>query len=164
MRRIWMVVFLAVVLAGLSGLATAQQTTAAARPLSESDIALLRQDVQTQRMEIISKAMQLSDAEAPSFWSLYREYANEQQQIGDQRLRIIKDYAANYENMPEPKAGELVRRMIDLDRRTFETRSKYVPMFEKVLSPRRAAKFFQVDRRLSMMVDLQLASEIPILQ
>ncbi len=163
MRRVLIIGLQVATLALLGSLALAQSQVAA-RPLSESDIALLRQDVQTQRMEIISKAMQLSDAEAPSFWSLYREYANEQQQIGDQRLRIIKDYAANYENMPEPKAGELVRRMIDLDRRTFETRSKYVPMFEKVLSPRRAAKFFQVDRRLSMMVDLQLASEIPILQ
>ena len=41
---------------------------------------------------------------------------------------------------------------------------KYWPEFEKVLTAKRAAKFFQVDRRLTLMVDLQLASGIPLMQ
>ena len=164
MRRLWMIVLQMVVLAGLSGMAAAQQTTAAANPLSESDIALLRQDVQTQKMEIITKAMQFSDAESSVFWPVYRDYANEQQKIGDMKYQIIKDYAQNYAAMTDTKAAELTGKMLDMEKATVQTREKYLPKFQQVLSPKRAAKFFQVDRRLSMMVDLQLASEIPILQ
>jgi hypothetical protein len=162
MRRMMTLGLLSFVLAGLTSSAIAQ--TATAKPLSDSDIALLRQDLQTQKTAIIGAAMKLTQTEEGSFWSLYRDYANEQQQIGDLRLRIIKDYAANYGNMPDPKAGELSRKMIDVDRRTFELRNKYLPMFEKILAPKRAAKFFQVDRRLSLLIDLQLTSEIPVLE
>ena len=172
MRKIVTFALQLALLAGFSSLAVAQtagnppktEAQASAKPLSDSDIALLRQDLQTQKMAIIAAAMKLNSTEESVFWSLYRDYANEQQQIGDLRFRMIKDYANNYQNMTDPKAGELTRKMIDIDRRTFELRSKYLPMFEKILAPKRAAKFFQVDRRLSLLIDLQITSEIPVIE
>ena len=172
MRKIVTIALQWALLTGFTTLAIAQtagdppktEATVSAKPLSDSDIALLRQDVQTEKMAIIAASMKLTPAEEPAFWSLYRDYANEQQQIGDLRYRLIKDYASNYENLQDAKAGELTRKLIDVDRRTFELRSKYLPMFEKIMAPKRAAKFFQVDRRLSLLIDLQLTSGIPVIQ
>ncbi len=160
------------VLAGLTGLAFAQteenpnrtEVTVEAKPLTESDIALLREDVQARKMEIITAAMNFTDAEATGFWPLYRDYANEQQKLGDKKYQIIKDYAQNYGQMNDTKAAELTGKMLELDKAAFENREAYWPRFEKVLGAKRAAKFFQVDRRLSLMIDLELTSEIPILQ
>jgi hypothetical protein len=153
------------VLTGLNSIAVAQtEVTVEAKPLSDSDIALLRHDLQSAKMDIITKTMQFTDAEAAAFWPLYREYANEQQEIGDTRYRLIKDYAANYDQMTDAKAGELTRKALDVERSKYELASKYLPRFEKVLTPKRAAKFFQVDRRLGLMIDLELSSAIPLLQ
>jgi len=154
------------VLAALSSLALAQTRDAVvvvAKPLTDSDIALLRQDVQAQKTDLITKSMQFSDTEAAAFWPLYKNYASEQKQIGDLKLALIQDYAANYDSMTDAKAGELSRKMLDIEKRTNDLRIKYLPLFEKALNQKRAAKFLQVDRRLSLMIDLQLVSIIPVL-
>jgi len=165
MKKIVIIGLQMAVLAGLNSLAVAQtEVTVEAKPLSESDIALLRHDVQAAKMDVITKTMQFTDAEAAAFWPLYRDYANEEHQIGDTTYRIIKDYAANYDQMTDAKAGELTRKALDVERSKYELASKYLPRFEKVLSPKRAAKFFQVERRLDLMIDLELSGAIPLLE
>jgi hypothetical protein len=41
-------------------------------------------------------------------------------------------------------------------------RMKYVPLFEKVISPRKTALWFQIDRRIDLLINLQLSSAIPM--
>ena len=41
---------------------------------------------------------------------------------------------------------------------------KYTPIFANVVSGKKTALFFQLDRRLVMLVDLQIASAIPMVQ
>jgi hypothetical protein len=39
---------------------------------------------------------------------------------------------------------------------------QYIPKFEQVLPGKKAALFFQLDRRIGLLIDLQLASMIPM--
>jgi Spy/CpxP family protein refolding chaperone len=152
-------------LIGWNSLAGAQTSmTVTATPLTDSDIALLRHDVQGQKMDIITKTMQFTDKEADAFWPVYRNYANEQSAVGDQEYQMIKDYAQNYGQMSDDKAAELAQKMFGIEQSRHDVQVKYWPQFEKVLTAKRAAKFYQVDRRLTLMVDLQLASGIPLMQ
>lgn len=43
-----------------------------------------------------------------------------------------------------------------------QTRQRFIPMVEKVIPSRKAALFFQVDRRLYELMDLQVASQVPL--
>ena len=152
-------------LAGLSGLAVAQDpVTVTAKPLTDSDIALLRHDVQGDKMAIITKTMQFTDAEAAAFWPVYRNYANEQQGVGDKEYQMIKDYAQNYGQMSDAKAAELAQKTFELEQTRHDIQVKYWPQFEKALTAKRAAKFYQVDRRLTLMIDLELSTEVPLMQ
>jgi hypothetical protein len=164
MRKIAIFGLQVIVLAGLSGSAMAQSVTVTAKPLTDSDIALLRHNVQADKMQIITKTMQFTDSEAAAFWPVYREYANEQQKLGEARYQLIKDYALNYGQMTDDKAAELIGKADDLDKQLLETRENYWPKFAKAISAKRAAKFYQVDKRLSMMIDLELSTEVPLLQ
>jgi hypothetical protein len=165
MKKILIIALEVAALIGWSSLAGAQTSaTVTAKPLTESDIALLRHDVQGEKMDIITKAMQFSDKEAAAFWPLYRNYANEQQAVGDQEYQMIKDYAQNYGQMTDDKAGELAQKTFAIEQSRHDIQVKYWPEFEKILTAKRAAKFYQVDRRLTLMVDLQLASGIPLMQ
>jgi len=58
----------------------------------------------------------------------------------------------------------MVQRLLNVDAKYLNLRQQYWPKFEKALGAKRAAKFFQVDNRLSLLVNLQLASEIPLLR
>jgi len=130
----------------------------------DTDIALLRSDVQAQKTDIIAHSMQLTDAQAKAFWPLFRDYSHQQQVIGDQRVQLIKDYAAQYDTMDDAKAEALMNRWLSYDDAKTKLRSEYYPQFRNAIGAKQAVKFFQIDQRLSMIVDLKLASEIPIVQ
>ena len=125
---------------------------------------LLRSDVKTQRVGIITEVMQLQGEEADKFWEVYREYEYEGSKIGDQRVALIKDYAAAYETMTDEKAEELMGRAFDIDQQRLALSKKYYKQFEKAVGPITAAKFMQVDNQLNLLVDLQISQALPLVQ
>ncbi len=112
---------------------------------SHFDGYLLRSDVQAQKTEIIGKTMQLNDSDAKAFWPLYREYSTKQQALGDQRVSVIKDYAAEYDSLTDSQADGLMDRMLKFDKSRNELRALYYPKFKKAIGAKQAAKFSQVD-------------------
>jgi uncharacterized membrane protein len=141
----------------------AQTVEVTAKPLTDTDIQLLRSDVQSAKNDVIAHTMKFSDAESAGFWPVYRDYARDQHAIGDQRVQLIKDYAANFDSMNDDKAKDLVQRMFKIDDQNLELRKDYWPKFVKVLGAKRAAKFYQVDNRLTEMINLELSSNIPLI-
>jgi hypothetical protein len=140
------------------------QTATTDQSGTDTDIALLRSDVQAQKTDIIGKTMQLNDTDAKAFWPLYREYANQQQTLGDQRVSVIKDYAAQYDTLTDAQADALMARMIKFNTSRIDLTAQYYPKFKKAIGAKQAAKFIQVDNRLTLVVDLQLANSVPIIQ
>jgi hypothetical protein len=148
----------------LSAVLFAQTSEPTAKPLSDSDIQLLRSDIQAGKHDIITATMQFTDAESVAFWPIYRDYAHDQQVIGDDRVALVKDYATNYDTMDDNKAKDMVQRMINIEKKTLNLREDYWPKFMKALGAKRAAKFYQVDNRLSMILNVQLTAAIPLIQ
>ena len=140
------------------------QTASTTQSGIDSDIALLRSDIQAGRNDIVAHNMQLTDAQAKAFWPLYREYTNQQQVIGDQRVSLIKDYASQFDSMNDAKAEGLMNRLLNYDQARTKLRADFFPRFSDAVGAKQAARFFQIDNRLNLLVDLQLASSIPIVQ
>jgi len=132
--------------------------------ITDADIQLLRSDVQADKNDIIAHTMEFSDSESKAFWPLYRDYARDQQAIGDERVQLIRDYAENVSSLDDSKAKDISQRLLSVEARYVELRQEYWPKFEKALGAKRAARFYQVDNRLSLLVNLQLASEIPLVR
>ena len=130
----------------------------------DQDIALLRKDIRSDKKQIIAANLQLTDAEAPKFWPVYDQYTAELAKINDTKVAAIKDYAANYSTLTNDKALALTRQIIEIDESMGQLRLKYVPIFSKVISGKKTALFFQLDRRLTMLVDLQVVSEVPLVE
>ena len=103
----------------------AQTTTPQSGSGIDSDIALLRSDVQTQKTDVIAHTMQFTDAQSQAFWPLYREYAGKQQTIGDQRVSLIKDYADSYNTLDDAKADELAGRQVPPGRQPVNSISRF---------------------------------------
>jgi len=144
--------------------ATAQTAAVADKPLSDTDIQLLRSDVQSGKNEIIADTMQFTDEESKAFWPVYRDYARDQQVIGDERVQLIKDYVLNYDTLDDAKAKDMVQRLINIEDKTNDLRETYWPKFMKALGAKRAAKFYQVDNRISLLINVQLSAAIPLIR
>ena len=141
----------------------------AAPPTSEAEqknkdyyIELVRRDVRQDARSIIGEKLALKQAEADKFWPVYDRYEAELRRLGDEKLALINDYADNYKSMTDAKAGELTSKAIDLDIRRTSLLQQYLPEFQKALTNRRAAQFYQIELPLLKIVDLQIASQLPM--
>jgi hypothetical protein len=84
--------------------------------------------------------------------------------INDTKYAAIKEYATNYATLTDDQAVSLANKALTVDQSVATLRLKYVPIFNKVVSGKKTATFFQLDRRLVMLIDLQLSSQIPLVQ
>jgi uncharacterized membrane-anchored protein YhcB (DUF1043 family) len=141
-------------------------TTAGQQSKSSMDqqIDLLRKDLRSQKRQVIAANMKLTDAEAEKFWPTYDQYTAELVKVNNEKYALIKEYAQSYNSLTDEQGDSLSRRWLTLDESIVQLRIKYVPIFRKVLSGRSTALFFQLDRRVQLMIDLQLAQSIPLVE
>jgi hypothetical protein len=132
--------------------------------VSDQDIALMRQDIRSEKKQLIAANFTLTDTEATKFWPLYDQYTAELTKINDGKYALIKEYATNWGSVTDDQAASLIKRSLAVDESVAQLRLKYVPIFSQVLPGKKVATFFQLDRRLSYIIDLQLASQIPLVQ
>jgi hypothetical protein len=128
----------------------------------QSYFELLRQDLGTKKVALITEVMQFTDEESEVFWPLYREFDFEKSKLGDETLKLIKDYAAHYENITDEKAVELMNTNFDLQKKELDLKRNYLKKFGKVIAPARAVKFMQVMNQIEMIIDIQIASQLPL--
>jgi hypothetical protein len=130
----------------------------------EPAIQMLRKDVGRDRREIVKANMLLTESEAARFWPLYDEYRTEIHKVGDRRVKVITDYAANRDSMSEDEANRLAREWLDAEKQRVDIKEDYLKKFQKEgLSARTTARFFQIDQKLDSAVDAALAARIPLI-
>lgn len=146
----------------------AAQSTATAAPnaqptaASEQDIEMLRENIRSSRKKIVAANMNLTPDEAAKFWPIYDQYQQELNQIGNTRWSMMKDYAKSYPNVTADQAKNFMQQSSATDQQMIALRDKYVAIFEKAIPPKKAALWYQIDRQIDLMVNLQLASMLPL--
>ena len=132
--------------------------------ISDQEIELLRKDLRSQKKQLVAANLKLTEDQATKFWPVYDQYIAEQTKIHDQKYAVIKELATSWGSISDAKAEDMTKRALAVDQQVTQLRIKYVPNFLKVLPGKQVATFFQIDRRLQMMVDLQLMSQLPLIQ
>jgi len=130
--------------------------------MTDADIALLRKDIRAMKMQVMMDNMSLSDTEAQKFWPIYKHYADDLHEVHNAKYALFKQYAETWATMTDQDALIYVRRSMEVDAEAQALRLKYVPVMNQILPGKKAATFFQLERRLCLMIDLQLFSQIPL--
>ncbi len=125
---------------------------------------LLRSDVRSQKVAILTEVMGFTEAEDAAFWPIYREYDLEMAKLGDERVAVIDEYARSYSQMTDAIADKLGGRVLDLEARRQAAKATFYDRVKKALSPRTALRALQVEHQLLLIVDLQLAASLPIVK
>ena len=145
-------------------IAAALLTVSSAAHGQDGYIELLRSDIRTEKIAIITEVMELSGEQSESFWAVFKEYDHEMSKVNDLRVALIKNYAENFENITDKKAQDLVTQWFDFQDKRMTLRKKYFKEFQIVLPAATAAKFLQLDHQLSLLIDLQIAAQIPLIE
>jgi hypothetical protein len=130
----------------------------------DRDVQLLRQDIRSQVKQLIAANLKLTDTEATKFWPVYDQYTADLVKINDQRYAVIKEYSDEWGTVNDDQALSLARRYLALDEQVAQLRTKYLPIFNQAVPGTTVATFFQLDHRIQEMIDLQLASQLPLVQ
>jgi hypothetical protein len=131
--------------------------------VSDEDIRLLRKDLRSLKKQIVAVNLELTETEAQRFWPIYERYAADLAATTDRKYALLKSYHDKYYSMTDTQAEEYIKGRAEVEADVTKLRLKYFPIFGKVISGKSTALFFQLDWRLGTMLDLQMASEMPLI-
>jgi hypothetical protein len=146
----------AVLLAGLSGICFSQSDADI-----NSEIEAMRADLRADKAAIITAAMKFTPAESSAFWPVYKKYEFDLSKVNDQRVALIKSYADKYTSMTDVDAKAMAEKAFDFESQRVDLKKKYFKEFNKQMPATTVARFFQLEHRLDLLMDLKLASELP---
>ena len=144
------------------------QTPKPLTPISANDPEMKALDAdrakyREKKVALIEKALNLNAQEHDAFWREYYPYEAELKKVYDERYSIIRDYAANYENMNDDIADNLALRSLKIRDDRNELFRKYYGRIKKATSALIAGQFLQIENELNLLSDLKISTETPIL-
>ena len=125
-------------------------------------IEMVRSVAALERKAVVTKGLQLSGEESTEFWPIYDEYVAEKKRVNDRLVKLITDYAANFENLSDELAISLVNDSIKVQNDLLKVRKKYIKKLKRVLPPKKLARFYQIDNKLDAVADVTIARGIPL--
>src|ERR1700685_2296436 len=131
---------------------------------TQAYIQLLHTDLTAKKDQTARETMELTDQQAAIFWPIYRDYQSEQSKLTAEKLALVADYSRNFSTMTDEKADQLAQQVMQLDEKRMALREKYYAKMKKALSSTLAVRFFQVEHQLQLIVDLQIAANLPIIE
>jgi len=132
------------------------------QPLSEAEIVLLRRDLRSEKKKLIAMNVPMTDTEATRFWPVYDQYVEEMTKVHSGFYAAVKDYSANNASWTDAQSAAFLDKWVNFQVEEGKTRQKYLPMIAKAIPAKKAALFFQIDRRLYVLMDLQVATLLPL--
>lgn len=129
---------------------------------TQDKIEVARSVLKADRQAIIAQTLQLTEAESTAFWPLYHQYRAELDKTGDDLLKLIKEYASVYPNVPEDKAKSLLKGLGDLEKKHAAMRASWLKKIGKILPAGKTLRFAQIESRLDLALRLEMAANIPL--
>ena len=138
-------------------------STAVAQDSLDQWIKLLKEDLKSQKKEVITQEMKtFTPEEAKRFWPIYDAYNTELEKFVDARLAVIKAYIDDYDTLTDAQATELLNRRFNIQKQRAALDEKYRKQFETALSPKRLVRFYQIEHQLQLLIELQATSSLPL--
>jgi len=118
--------------------------------------------IQSERKLLIGQGLALTPEETTAFWPVYDQYMLDMKAVGDLRVKVITDYAANYDNLDDATAKQLIGDMLKYQEKVVKLRKGYLRKFRKAIPDVKLARFYQIENKLDAITNFVLADEIPL--
>jgi hypothetical protein len=156
MKRITtaLVFLTAAVLAGFANDAFAQQ--------ERDEIELMLAQIRTNRQAIVTENLALTAEESEAFWPLYRQFQNDRALMVDRTMKMLTEFRDNFDVLSEEQAKALVDEYFKIQKEELRLNEKYLREFRKILSQKKALRYFQIENKLDAIIDYDLSQVIPL--
>jgi len=142
----------------------AQDKKAAPAPSSNTNMQILAEKIKADKKLVVAANMKLSDADGKKFWPLYDGYQKGLEDINKRTAKLITDYADAYNKdaVTDDVAKKLMPEMLAIEEAQVKLRRTYADKVSHALSPKVAARYLQIEKKIRAIVDYALADSIPL--
>ena len=142
--------------------ASTNPNSSSSAPISEGELMIMRSDLRSEKKKLIAMNVPLTEQEATKFWPVYDQYVEDMRKVNDEFYKTVRDYSLNNASWTDAQASAMLDKWVKLQMEQAKTRQKYIPLIEKAIPAKKAALFFQIDRRLYTLMDLQSSTYLPL--
>jgi hypothetical protein len=139
-------------------------TSVSAQDKTPDTMDVLREKIRADKKLVVAAALELTEPEAKGFWPVYAAYQSDMITYYDRVTKLIEDYAKAHQTMNDEAATQLLGEFLSLQTDHAALLNRYAPRFQRVLPPRKVARFYQVENKIRAMLDYQLARDIPLIK
>jgi Spy/CpxP family protein refolding chaperone len=132
------------------------------QPTQEQVIERFREDILSQRADIMAKGLTLTAEQAAAFWPLFRQFQDEQEAISNGQIEATQAYSDRFDNLSDADALAYVNALLTRDDAMHDLRVKWLTRFQAVVPARIAARAIQLDRRLGQAMQVKISAQIPL--
>jgi hypothetical protein len=125
---------------------------------------LVREKIKTDKKLFIAQNMNLTESEAKVFWPVYENYQKDLAKLVDKTVKLVENYAANYQTMTEEAAKELINGYLAIEGERVTLMKSFLPKFRKVLPEKKVARYYQLENKIDAVVNYGLAKQIPLVK
>ena len=125
---------------------------------------LVREKIKTDKKLFIAQNMNLTESEAKVFWPVYENYQKDLAKLVDKTVKLVENYAANYQTMTEEAAKELINGYLAIEGERVTLMKSFLPKFRKVLPEKKVARYYQLENKIDAVVSYGLAKQIPLVK
>jgi hypothetical protein len=125
---------------------------------------LVREKIKTDKKLFIAQNMNLTESEAKVFWPVYENYQKDLSKLVDKTVKLIDNYATNYQTMTEEAAKELINGYLTIEGERVTLMKSFLPKFRKVLPEKKVARYYQLENKIDAIVNYGLAKQIPLVK
>ena len=136
----------------------------AGNSIAQDVMELIKSDINKEKRSILEEALDIKKENETSFWQIYAEYEEASNKLVDMRAGNIKKFADNYVNLTEEIADEIGSSYLEIESGRLKNKKTYYKKMKKVIGSIQATRFMQIMGRIQLVIDVQVAEEVPLLE
>jgi len=120
--------------------------------------------IQAEREEIVRSELHMTDEEAAGFWPIYSAYREEHSEIMGRYGEMIAEYIRRYDDadLTDEYADEMIETYFSVKNGLLEVQQEFLPKFRAVLPALKVARFYQLENKINVEIDAQIALAVPL--
>lgn len=135
-----------------------------AQEKAADDMQIVREKIRADKKLFVSENMGLTESEAKAFWPIYDSYQADLGKLWDRSIKVIEDYAKNYQSMTNEAAKKLVDEYVAIEGARQNLRTSYLPKLRKALPEKKVARYYQLENKIHAAISYELATKIPLVK
>ena len=127
-----------------------------------TDEQILLKQVMTDKRSVYTNNLEMTGTESAAFWPVYDEYEAKLKKLDDRFLNLVNNYAAKYDTLTDAEATAGLKEKMAIESERADLKQKYTKKIAKILSPKKALRYAQLETRIEIAVRSQVYSLIPL--